>query len=896
MSRKVFMYPLPSFAKDDTSNSINQIVLRLQEYLPMYGWDITETLAEADICAVHAGTNTDIGVDVAHCHGLYPTAIYDEPDKQWHYKANYNVEYTLRLARKVTVPSAWVADILRRDMNINPVIVPWGIARHDWQKGQHQGYTLWNKTRPDRTCDPSPIEHLASRIQDASFVSTFSNLRMPPANLKVTGRMTYEQMKTVIQSAALYLGTTKETWGIGTLEAMACGIPVLGYRWGATPDIVEHGVHGYLVEPYDLDGLVEGWRWCMKYRKMLSYNARRKAIEDFYLWERVAGQMAEVYDESYELKQGRSPIKVSVVIPCHNYARFLAEAFTSVAMQEAPFSFEIIVVDDASDDDSAELAERLYNADFNGRKALGKLIRLDTNVGVADARNIGIEAAAGEFIVCLDADDRLGSASFLSLLANELDANPFLGLVYTGLGTFRTGDPYVFMNAWPPEYDPKLMLGQNQVPTCNMFRKRAWEQAGKYKTHYTPAEDAALWLGMAMSGWMIEKVTNEALFYYRVHPDSLSSSVRKGEKREPNWRMAFDGTPIAGYPLLSIMPPADDKSTHPVRNYDKPVVSVIIPVGAGHETIVQRAIDSVRGQTEWRWECIVVNDTGKPMTYRDTWVKEVIPKAGGNVGTGAARNAGAAIAEGKYLVFLDADDYLKADYLERVLLHSRVTGRYVYTDTQLEEDGKFTKVNESQEYLSEGAVRAQLHPITALIPKDWFDRVGGFNESLSSWEDWDLFIRMAIMGFCGSRLAETLFIYGFDLGQRRNLGADQSKQLKDRFYQTYKPFIEKEQAVCKCDELVKSKTANLPDELTDDLVRVILIKGGAAKAPIVGYSGKRYARAQLGDTLLVSRQDYEAEPNRFRPVGFSEDISGTPLPPPPDRYTGDISSKLNRGY
>lgn len=897
MSRKVLMFPAPSHAIGDTSNSINQIVLRMNEYLPMYGWEITENAAEADICAVHAGTKIDIGVDVAHCHGLYPTAIHDEPDKQWHFKANYNVEYTLRLAQKVTVPSAWVADILRRDMNISPTIVPWGIARSDWHKGEHEGYTLWNKTRPDRTCDPNPIEHLARSIPDASFVSTFAASRIPPANLKVIGRQSYEAMQGIIQSAALYLGTTKETWGIGTLEAMACGIPVLGYRWGATPDIVEHGVHGYLVEPYDLEGLVTGWRWCMKHRKTLSHNARQRAIEDFYLWERVAEQIAGVYNDVYDSKQGRNPTKVSIIIPCHNYAHFLPDAFTTAAMQEAGIEYEIIVVNDASSDNTAEVAIKLFDTEFAGRKPKGKLINLDTNVGVAMARNIGIEEASGEYIVCLDADDRLGSSKFIETLAHHLDSNPFLGLVYTGLGTFRTGDTNVFTSAWPPSYDKAVILSQNQVPTCNMFRKRAWEQAGQYKSHYQPAEDAALWLAMGMSGWLMQKVSDEPLFYYRLHGESLSSPVRTGAIKEPNWKMAYAGSPIAGYPLLSIIPVQDGKDSHPVRNYDKPVVSVIIPVGKGHERIVQRAIDSVHGQTEWRWECIVVNDTGTNIRYPDTWVKEVIPKLGQGVGAGAARNAGAAIAEGTYLVFLDADDYLLPDYLERVLLHAKMTGRYVYTDTQLEEAGEFTKVNESREYLSSEAVRSQMHPITALIPREWFNKVGGFKEDLPSWEDWDLFIRFAIMGFCGSRLGEALFVYGFDLGHRREIGATLSDSLKQRFYETYKPYIEKELDVCKCDEYIVSKTIALAEGAgdTEDLIRVVLVKGGSAKAAIIGKSKRRYARAQVGDTLLISRQDYEAEPIRFRPIGLEEEIHPTSPPPAPEIYKGLSSMPEYKG-
>lgn len=891
MSRKVLMYPSPSNAIQDTSNSINQIVLRMQEYLPMYGWEITENRSEADLIAVHAGTKQDIETDVAHCHGLYPTAILDEPDKQWHYAANENVIFTLKAAKAVTVPSAWVADILRRDMNISPDIIPWGIARKEWQKGAHEGYTLWNKTRPDLTCDPTPIDHLAMTISDSQFVTTFTNMKTPPPNLRVTGRLVYQEMKSVIQSAALYLATTKETWGIGTVEALACGIPVLGYKWGATPDIVEHGVHGYLVEPYDLEGLVQGWRWCMANRKRLSENARERGIEDFYLWERVAEQTAEVYDRVYDEKMNRSPIKVSVVIPCYNYGAYISEAIASVVHQETNFGFELIVVDDASTDSSSNITlEVLGNATSSGlikQERIQYLAKTD-NEGVAAARNTGIEAARGEYIVCLDADDRLGSPLFLQTLSDNLDKSPFTGLVYTGLGIFNNENPQaVFKNAWPEPYDANKLLGMNQVPTCNMFRKRAWQQAGGFKAHYTPAEDAALWLAIAMRGWEIKQVSSEPLFFYRVHSNSLSSVIRKGEKREPNWRMAFEGSSQTGYPFASIAP-SYDKRSHPVRNYDNPLISIVIPVGKGHEKIVQRAIDCISGQSEWRWECIIVNDTGHSLEFKETWLKECIPRVGSSVGAGAARNEGAKVATGKYLLFLDADDYLASDYLERVLLHSKLTGRYVYTDTQLEEGGKFTTVNKSKDYSAIETLRGQLHPITALIPKRWFDEVGGFDDSLASWEDWDLFVKLAVKGFCGSRIPEPLFIYGFDLGTRREEGAHRKEELKSVFYQRYHLYIEGKKELCKCEELIRPKTTLLPsDDLSgQDLIRVMLIKGGAAKATVIGASGKRYARAQVGDTLIITRQDAEAEPQRFRALGNDPVIDKTTPPPPPNIYKG----------
>jgi glycosyltransferase involved in cell wall biosynthesis len=87
---------------------------------------------------------------------------------------------------------------------------------------------------------------------------------------------------------------------------------------------------------------------------------------------------------------------ISVIIPCYNAARFLRETIESILVQEYP-KVEIIVVDDGSTDESADIA-RWYSGVC--------CIRQD-NAGVAAARNAGLQHSSGAFVVFLDADDRM---------------------------------------------------------------------------------------------------------------------------------------------------------------------------------------------------------------------------------------------------------------------------------------------------------------------------------------------------------------------------------------------------------------------------------------------------------------------------------------------------------
>src|SRR5215210_7479587 len=89
-------------------------------------------------------------------------------------------------------------------------------------------------------------------------------------------------------------------------------------------------------------------------------------------------------------------VLVSVIIPCYNQAHFLGEAIESVLAQNHP-RFEILVVDDGSTDDTSEVAARYPEV---------RCLRQE-NRGLAAARNAGLRSSEGEYVVFLDADDRL---------------------------------------------------------------------------------------------------------------------------------------------------------------------------------------------------------------------------------------------------------------------------------------------------------------------------------------------------------------------------------------------------------------------------------------------------------------------------------------------------------
>ncbi|MCI5156897.1 MAG: glycosyltransferase family 2 protein [Candidatus Electrothrix sp. AUS1_2] len=209
--------------------------------------------------------------------------------------------------------------------------------------------------------------------------------------------------------------------------------------------------------------------------------------------------------------------RVSVVIPCYNQGAFVDEAIQSVLVQTFA-EFEIIVVNDGSTD--AFTVNHLRQLDFPKTRVLHT-----TNQGLSAARNNGIREAQGEYILPLDADDRIGS-TYLEQAVRLLDAQPELGIVYCKARFF--GDRN---SEWQlPEYSLEEMLLNNVIFCTSFFRRTDWEAAGGFDPAMIYGwEDYDFWLSLIKRGRQVKRIP-EILFYYRIRSDSMLRSKEKKQK------------------------------------------------------------------------------------------------------------------------------------------------------------------------------------------------------------------------------------------------------------------------------------------------------------------------------------------------------------------------------
>ena len=761
------VYIEPNFrGVDEGEGGIRRIVDKMKQHLPTLGYEITTKIDEADLVHTHAGMTPDVPLEIpwiASCHGLY----WQEYNwSRWHHDLNRQVIDAMRRADHVTAPSEWVAQTLRRGMWLRPTVLHHGVDMEEWEPASDAlKYVLWNKNREDPICDAEPVRVLSGRAPDLDFITTIG---AEAPNVRVCGRQDYPAMRDLIRHAGVYLCTTRETFGIGTLEAMAAGVPVVGWAWGGQREIIEHGLTGWLCPPGDYGGLIEGLKWALNNRKRIGGRAR-EAVETRWTWAHRMVDYATLYHRLIEEKQAQQGgPAVSVIVPCYNLARYLPDTIASLQAQTFQ-NWEAIIVDDASPDDTHQVAAALAAEDPRIR-----VLTNPTNLYLAGTLNAGIAIATGRNIMPLDADNMI-EPNTLEVLSAALARDRGIDIAYGGcrfvLEDGVTRDASVSpdgVSNWPGEFSYRGQITHhNQIPSTALYRREVWERSGGYRGRCPTAEDAEFWTRVTSLGFVPKRVTRGSTLIYRQREDSMSRVV-------PEWDWAA-WSPWSRHMALTPFgveerPPErlNGGLSWNVPSYEPIKVTVIIPVGPGHEALLIDALDSVEAQTFRDWECIVVNDTGGHLTIPHPWVHVLNTPGRKSVGPGAARNLGIAAAKGALILPLDADDYLQPDAIELLRETWQQVGGVVYSQWYDDKGEEGTTVYEPPEYDARLlTTRGTIHAVTALYPRSALDEVGGFDPHLTHWEDWDLQLKLAAKGICGTLLPRPLFTYRKNKGMRR---------------------------------------------------------------------------------------------------------------------------------
>jgi glycosyltransferase involved in cell wall biosynthesis len=221
-----------------------------------------------------------------------------------------------------------------------------------------------------------------------------------------------------------------------------------------------------------------------------------------------------------------SPVaKVSIIITCYNYGRFLMESVSS-ALAQTYNDVEVIIIDDGSTDDTPTVVQNWQS------EPRVRYFR-QRNGGISSALNAGVRMATGEFVAFLDADDRWDPRKLEKQMSRFQDSK--VGVVYTesfemsadekGLRRYYGTRYLAPRKGWVTPY----LVYDNFVPFSSaVVRKECFDKAGNFDESIKASPDFDFWLRVAVH-YPFDFVDEPLVFYRTGHADQVS---RNWEMRE----------------------------------------------------------------------------------------------------------------------------------------------------------------------------------------------------------------------------------------------------------------------------------------------------------------------------------------------------------------------------
>lgn len=210
---------------------------------------------------------------------------------------------------------------------------------------------------------------------------------------------------------------------------------------------------------------------------------------------------------------------ISVIIPCYNQGVYIQEALDSLAKCD-PALYEVIIINDGSSDSYTN--EYLKNLSENGYSVI-----FQVNKGLGEARNVGIAHARGQYILPLDADNKILPA-YLEESLEVFSSQKEVAVVYGNAGYFgqKTGI------LKPGHFNLQRMMLGNYIDACAVIKKSVLKEVGYYDSMKIMGfEDWDLWLRIAFKGYKFHYI-DKVLFEYRVSSNSMIKNLNADIKKQ----------------------------------------------------------------------------------------------------------------------------------------------------------------------------------------------------------------------------------------------------------------------------------------------------------------------------------------------------------------------------
>lgn len=475
-----------------------------------------------------------------HFHGYDASQILRIPEMQ---------QYYLSISKFVTEIIGVSNSMLNRLKNIGIEksklhLVPYGVQISDFRRN----------TTQNKTCNFLFIGRLVEKKAPLVLLKSFKKALELTKDIKLTiigDGVLQEEIRQYISDNSLlnfvdYVGSKShaEVWeylknadvyiqhsvissngdaeGIpnSILEAASFGLPIISTRHEGIKDFIIEDFSGILVDEYDFEEMANAiFHLSKDYRKRISFGENAKKIA------------AEHYENSRQLEKLRKLLincdnewvntKISICIPTYNRAKYIAETIKSALFQQSN-SYEIIVVDDGSTDNTKETVES-----FNSSK-IRYIFKEHTNA--PETRNLAVKEAKGEYILWLDSDDIL-ELNVVETYLELIDKHKNIDVLYgdidicdstLNLKTKKTYSDWYNRNAELIA----LELTGNYIPNGgSLIKKDLFERVGNYNTSFRRAHDYEFWSRAVKTAKF--KHCGETVLKWRWHDSNMSAESVK---------------------------------------------------------------------------------------------------------------------------------------------------------------------------------------------------------------------------------------------------------------------------------------------------------------------------------------------------------------------------------
>ena len=210
---------------------------------------------------------------------------------------------------------------------------------------------------------------------------------------------------------------------------------------------------------------------------------------------------------------------ITIYVVSYNYGKYLKQALESIKNQTFS-NWEVILVEDGCDDNSAEIMEEFLN-EYNHKTTM---LKNKIYKGLRYCANLAIERAKGKYIIRLDADDYFDENALL-VMSHYLDKNQDIALVYPNFTYVDNSGRTLAIENRKKLGDEDSLLDLPAHGACTMVRRRVLRCIGGYDESHDAQDGTELWLKVKQR-YKVGNISTP-LFFYRQHTASLSKDEQR---------------------------------------------------------------------------------------------------------------------------------------------------------------------------------------------------------------------------------------------------------------------------------------------------------------------------------------------------------------------------------